>query len=102
MLPYWFDYSMDARVFAALIVISLATIIFFGLVPALQASRTDVNRTLKDGVRGAVGHRHSRAWTAAFLTAELALAMIMLTQVAIATLPRRRRSRLTRLFVQPR
>ena len=77
---------MDARVFAALIVISLATIVLFGLVPALQASRIDVNRTLKDGARGAVGHRRSRAWTAAFLTAELALAMIMLTQIAIATL----------------
>ncbi len=86
ILPYWFDYSMDARVFAALIAISLATIVLFGLVPALQASRTDVNRTLKDGVRGAVGHRRSRVWTGAFLTAELALAMIMLTQIAIATL----------------
>jgi putative ABC transport system permease protein len=85
-LPYWLDYSMDARVFAALIGISLATIILFGLVPALQASRTDVNRTLKDGARGAVGHRRSRAWTGAFLTAELALAMIMLTQIALATL----------------
>jgi putative ABC transport system permease protein len=90
ILPYWFDYSMDARVFAALIVISLATIVFFGLVPAMQASRTDVNRTLKDGARGAVGHRQSRAWTAAFLTAELALAMIMLTQVAIAGLTAQR------------
>jgi putative ABC transport system permease protein len=85
-LPYWFDYSMDTRVFVALVMMSLATVVMCGLVPALQASRTDVNKTLKDGGRGNMGHAKTRAWTAAFLTAELALAMVMLTQVAIATL----------------
>lgn len=85
-LPYWFDYSMDARVFAALIGMALLTIVIFGLIPALQASRTDVNATLKDGGRNARGHRRSGAWTAAFLTVELALAMILLTQVAIGSL----------------
>jgi predicted lysophospholipase L1 biosynthesis ABC-type transport system permease subunit len=54
-LPYWFNYSMDARVFAGLVVVSIATIAAFGLIPALQASRTDVNRTLKDGGRAFTG-----------------------------------------------
>ena len=84
-LPYWFDYSMDARVFAALVLISLITVIVFGLVPAWHASRTDVNRTLKDDGRGSMGQRRMRVWTGGFLAAELALAMIMLTQVAVGT-----------------
>ena len=84
-LPYWFDYSMDARVFAALVAVSLITVIVFGLVPALHASRTNVNRALKDDGRGHISQGTMRIWTAAFLTAELALAMVMLTQVAVGT-----------------
>ncbi len=89
MLPYWLDYSMDGRVFAGLVLISLATAIVFGLVPAVQASRTDVNRTLKDGGRSNMGRSGMRIWTTVFLTAEIALAMIMLTQVAIASVTSR-------------
>lgn len=88
-LPYWFDYGMDARVFAALIATSLATAFVFGLIPAIQSSRTDVNRMLKDGGRGTASHAGARIWTTAFLTAELALAVIMLSQVALAALQQR-------------
>ncbi len=90
-LPYWMDYYMDGGVFLALLAMSLITVVVFGLVPALHASQTDVNRVLKDGGRSATGGR-PRVWTAAFLTAELALAMIMLTQVAIVTLRSQLRS----------
>ena len=83
-LPYWFDYTMDRGVFAALVVVSLATAVIFGLVPALHASRADVNRTLKDGGRGTIGGP-MRVWTGTFLTVQLALAMILLVQVAVAT-----------------
>ncbi len=84
-LPYWMVYSMDGSVFLALVAMSLITVVIFGLVPALHASQTDVNRVLKDGGRSATGAR-PRFWTAAFLTGELALAMIMLMQIAIVTL----------------
>lgn len=90
-LPYWFDYSMDALVFVALVLVSLATVIVFGLVPALHGSRTDAGRTLKDDGRGNIGQARMRAWTAAFLTAELALAMVMITQVAVGTFTGSRR-----------
>jgi putative ABC transport system permease protein len=84
ILPYWFDYTMDRGVFAALFGLSIATIVIFGLVPALHASRTDVNRTLKDGGRNTATSRGMRAWTTVFLTAELALAMTLLNSVALA------------------
>ena len=88
MLPYWFDYSMDGRVLAALVMISLATIVVFGLIPAMQASKTDVNRVLKDGGRSGIGRVGGRVWSTVFLSLELALAMIMLSQVAVGTLGR--------------
>ena len=47
-LPYWLDYSIDWRVLAALIGVSALTVLVFALVPALQASKTDVDR----GVEG--------------------------------------------------
>jgi predicted permease len=89
MLPYWFDYSMDTGVLAALIVISLLTVLVCGLLPSVKASKVDVNLTLKDGGRASTG------WlTATFLTIELALAMVMLTQIAIASVQARVAERL--------
>jgi predicted permease len=56
----------------------------FGLIPAIHASRTDVNRTLKDGGRANTGAGMG-VLTGAFLSMELALAMILLGQVAVAS-----------------
>jgi len=83
-IPYWNASTMDRVVFGGLVALSLATTVVFGLIPALHASRTDVNRTLKDGGRastaGGIG-----VLTGAFLSVELALAMILLAQVAVAS-----------------
>ena len=83
ILPYWMDYTLDARVFAALVVVSVATVLLFGLVPALHASKTDVNRVLRDGGRTGSGSRGARRWTAVFLTAEFALTIVLLSHVAL-------------------
>jgi len=83
-LPYWNDYTMDRVVFGGLVSLSLATTVVFGLIPALHASRTDVNRTLKDGGRAGTGSGMG-VLTGAFLSVELALAMILLGQVAVAS-----------------
>jgi predicted permease len=85
ILPYWADYAMDRTVFAALVGLALVTVIIFGLVPALHASRTDVNRTLKNTGRSATITTGMRIWTGGFLTVQLALAMILFAQVAVAT-----------------
>lgn len=86
-LPYWLDYALDLRVLAALVGVSLATVLIFGLLPAMQASRTDVNRVLKDGGRSASG-RSARRLTAAFLTAEFALSVVLLANAVAAILDR--------------
>ena len=84
ILPYWAAYTMDRTVFAALVGLALVTVIAFGLVPAFQASRTDVNRVLQQGGRSGSGTSSMRVWTGGFLTLQLALAMILLAQVAVA------------------
>ncbi len=85
ILPYWFVDTMDLTVFAALGGLALVTVIIFGLVPALHASRTDVNQTLKNAGRGATITPGMRIWTGGFLTVQLALAMILFAQVAVAS-----------------
>jgi predicted permease len=81
-LPYWFDYSLDWRVLTALIGVSAATVLVFALVPAIQASRTDVLTVLKEGGRPAAAGRR-RVVATIFLVAQLALAVVLLAHLAV-------------------
>ncbi|HET7601596.1 MAG TPA: ABC transporter permease [Gemmatimonadales bacterium] len=72
--------TVDARVFGFTALLSLGTIILFGLAPALQAMRVSrMRRAMQDGARG--GTTGLRGWRARWLlvAGELALAMILLT-----------------------
>jgi predicted permease len=82
-LPYWLDYSIDWRVLSALIAVSAGTLLVFALVPAIQASRTDVLLVLKDG-GGSTRRGRRRLWATGFLAGQVALAVILLAQVAVA------------------
>ncbi len=79
--PYWLHYAMDARVFAALVLVSLSSVLVFGLVPAIQASRTDVNRTLRDGGRSATTRGGHRRLASVFLVSQFGLSVVLLAQV---------------------
>ena len=85
MLPYWVDYSLDLRLFAGLVATAFASALAFGMIPAIQASTTDVNRLLKDGGRSSHRARAVRVWTGTFLMVELALAMVLLATVALGS-----------------
>ncbi len=84
--PYWVSFAVDTGSFAILLGISFAAVLIFGVVPAIQASRIDVNRVLNFGGRTGTGPRAHRRLTAAFLTAEIALAMSLFGQVGLAGL----------------
>ena len=83
-LPYWMDFTMDMRVLGTLAAICLATSFIFGLVPAFHLARTDVYGVLKDGSRAAGSGMRRRAWGAIFLTGQVALALLLLTQLALS------------------
>jgi putative ABC transport system permease protein len=67
---------IDVRVLGFALAISVLSSLVFGLVPALQASRVDVNDVLKEGGRGGSGTR--RRGRRALLVAEVSLAMVLL------------------------
>ena len=68
--------SIDPRVLIFTFVVSLLTGLAFGLVPAVQASRADVNDALKEGSRGSTGGRS--ALRNVFIVAEVSLALVLL------------------------
>ena len=82
-MPYWLHYSVDSRVLLALVSVSFLAVLLVGLVPAISASRTDVNRALKDGGRAA-SQTSSRRLATAFLAAELAIAIVLAMQFTIS------------------
>ena len=73
------DYSMDDRVLWYLAAISIGTAVLFGLAPALRLSRLDINSRLKDGSRGALGGQRGKRLSSLLVTAETALALVLLT-----------------------
>jgi putative ABC transport system permease protein len=68
--------SVDARVLAFALAISIGSSLLFGLMPALRASRVDLNDVLKEGARGSSGGR--RRGRSLLLVAEVALSMVLL------------------------
>jgi putative ABC transport system permease protein len=74
--PYWIHFTMDWRAFAYFAVISVAAGIVFGLVPALRASRVDLNTALKDGTTG--GTARGGKLTAALVVFQFAATVVLL------------------------
>lgn len=75
-IPRLNETTIDARVLTFTFVVSIVTGLVFGLAPALQSSRPDLNETLKEGGRtGAPGRSRMRN---ALVVAEVALALVLL------------------------
>ena len=51
--PYWMEFTMDPIVFVFMASVCLTTAVLFGLAPALQVSKTDVNEVLRRDREGA-------------------------------------------------
>jgi predicted permease len=77
-LPRIQDVQLDWRVLAFTAAISLAAGILSGLAPALEASRTSIRTALNDAARGGAS-RTRRRTLAAFVVAEMALSLLLLT-----------------------
>jgi putative ABC transport system permease protein len=77
-IPRVKEIRLDGWVLGFSLLISIATGLIFGLVPALQASRPDLNDALKEGSRGASGSLRSNRTRSVFVIAEVAICLVLL------------------------
>jgi len=77
-IPRVSEITLDNRVLGFTLLVSLMTGVVFGLAPALQSSRADLNETLKEGGKG--GGSSSRMGRArnALIVIEVAMALVLL------------------------
>jgi putative ABC transport system permease protein len=77
-LPRIEEVHLDARVLGFTFLISLLTGTLFGLAPALQSSRANLNSTLKEGGRSGTASTARRRTHAALVVSEIALSLMLL------------------------
>jgi len=75
-LPPMFEARLDGGVLAFSVGLTLVTAVLFGLLPAMQSSRADLQTALKEG-RTVTGASHARM-RSLLIVAEMALALVLL------------------------
>jgi len=75
--PRFEEIAIDARVFVFALALAVITGVVFGLAPALKASRTDINETLKDVGRAGLHGRRNRIG-GSLMISEIALSFMLL------------------------
>jgi predicted permease len=82
-LPFIESVRLDAGALIFMVVVSMITGILFGLAPALESVRADLNSTIKEGGRGSgSGHVRGRA-RAALVVSEIAISLMLLVGAAL-------------------
>ncbi len=83
-IPFWMKFTIDGQVLAFTAAVAIATGILFGLVPALQAARPNLNETLRDaGARGTSVGRGRQRLRSGLVVGELALSLCSLVGAAL-------------------
>lgn len=82
-LPFRFDFAFDWRVFGFIALVAAAVGVIVGLIPALRASRTNLNETLREGGRslsaGAGRHRIRNV----LVVAQVAVSLLLLVAAGL-------------------
>jgi putative ABC transport system permease protein len=79
--PYYIDWSMNPRIIVYTVAIAALTGIVFGLVPALQAARTNLQDSLKD--RGVSPGGSRNRLRSVLVVAEIALSLVLLVGASL-------------------
>lgn len=82
-LPRANDISLDSWAFAFTVLASLVTGILFGLAPAFQTSRCDLNSSLKESVGNPTAGSARNRMRSALAVAEIALSLVLLAGAAL-------------------
>lgn len=81
--PFWIQFRLDGRVLLFAAFTAVAAGVIAGLVPAMRATRTDVNEYLKEGSKGS-GRSVSKL-SRTLVTTEIALSCILLVSSVLMT-----------------
>jgi putative ABC transport system permease protein len=82
-LPRLDELSMDGRVLAFSLLISVLTGVLFGLAPAIHAARTNLNEMLKEGGRSVTGGKARQRVRSVLVTVEVALSVCLLVSAGL-------------------
>jgi putative ABC transport system permease protein len=75
--------SIDAAVLGYTLAFSLLTGVFFGLAPAIAASKTNLTDALKEGARGTTEGKGGRRLRGAFVIAQVALSIVLIVSAGL-------------------
>ena len=82
-LPHLDTIAIDARVVAFMTAVTIGAGVAFGAAPALNASRLDVNESLKEGSRSASDTMRRRRVRSALVVSEFAMALVLLVSAGL-------------------
>ena len=77
-LPRFADVSIDGRVLAFAVTLSIVTGMLFGIVPALRSARTDPNTVMREGGRGVAGSLRRDAFRRSLIVGEIVMSFVLL------------------------
>ncbi len=77
-LPRLHEVQIDLPVLIFTVIVSILTAVIFSLLPALKASRPDINEVLKAGAKTATSSGSSQLWRDSLVVAEVALGLVLL------------------------
>lgn len=77
-LPFWMKIELNWPVLVFSLLVTMATGVLFGLVPALQLSRVNLQNALKDSAKGSSGGASSLRLRNGLIVAEVAFSLLLL------------------------
>ncbi len=83
MVPYYIHWEISARGIAYTVAVSMATGLVFGLAPALQAGRLNLQEALRDGARGSGQSGRRARLRNGLVVLEIAMALILLVGASL-------------------